>query len=382
MFKRLCLALGLSVFCASSMARDNALPLPLASDMPVEVQLTQQELAIDVSSTAMEMGMQFGLVGALIGSAVQNSKNKSAEAAVLPLRNMMVGYDFETPLMRSLQRRLPGSGIADRPVINVVHAPWQARQDLDGMPKHVLVIRPRYAMGDAMGTVYVLLNVAIEDREIKNGTVKTKFLFSRPYAVRSSFQLAAPGESKPWLDLGAVRMGGLIDQSIDQAVAMMVYDFSAEGRQRWGQKINGKSDIAGRSVSGRIERREGDVVWVRAGNTRVQAITGYHSLRADYQPTALTLAVPNRPDAAEIVVSHAIAPTPSSADTSIVQVAAVWPGEPAPSVVAAAAVDIPANPAQAPAETSEPTAPGRRKTFWETYRPKDQPIPQGQATHP
>ncbi|WOS39724.1 hypothetical protein [Xanthomonas rydalmerensis] len=382
MFKRLCLALGLSVFCASSMARDNALPLPLASDMPVEVQLTQQELAIDVSSTAMEMGMQFGLVGALIGTAVQNAKNKTAEATVLPLRNMMVGYDFETPLMRSLQRRLPGSGIADRPVITVVHAPWEARQDLDGMPKHVLVIRPRYAMGDAMGTAYVLLNVTIEDRQIKNGTVKTRFLFSRPYAVRSSFQLPAPGESRPWLDLGAARMGGLIDQSIDQAIAMMVYDFSAEGRQQWDQKIKGKSDIAGRSVSGRIERREGDVVWVRAGNTRFQAITGYQWLRSDYQPATLPVAVPNQAVAVEAAASQAVAPTPSGADTSIVQVAAASHSEPVPSVGASAAVDTPAHPVQAPAETSVSTEPGKRKTFWETYRPKDQPIPQGQAAHP
>ncbi|WP_254458709.1 hypothetical protein [Xanthomonas sacchari] len=381
MFKRLCLALGLSVFCASSMARDNALPLPLAPDMPVEVELTQQELAIDVSSTAMQMGMQFGLVGALIGTAVQNSQNKNAEAAVLPLRNMMVGYDFETPLMGSLQRRLPGSGIADRPVLTIVHAPWQARQDLDAMPKHVLVIRPRYAMGDAMGTAYVLLNVAIEDREIKNGKVKTRFLFSRPYAVRSSFQFPTPGESKPWLELGAARMGGLIDQSIDQAVAMMVYDFSAEGRQQWGQKIKGKSDIAGHSVSGRIERRYGGVVWVRAGNPRFQAITGYQSLRSDYQPAALTAAIPNPSLAAEAAASHAIAPTPS-AEASIVQVAAVSPNDPTPSVVASAAVDTSARPAQAPAETSVPTVPSHRKTFWETYRPKDPPTPQGQATHP
>ncbi|MGH8487278.1 MAG: hypothetical protein ACRESP_22985, partial [Pseudomonas sp.] len=162
MLKRLCLAFGLSVLSAPSMAKDAELPMPLAEQLPVEIQLTQHEMTVDVPDYSSGMGVQFGLVGALIGSMVENSQSKKGEEALLPVRNLLVNYDFQQRLMSHLQAGLEGSGIATHPVVTASNLPWEARDDLQAMPARALVIRPRYAMDDTMSALYVKLQVSLE----------------------------------------------------------------------------------------------------------------------------------------------------------------------------------------------------------------------------
>lgn len=371
MLKRLGLAFGLSVLCASALAKDDPLPLPLAEQLPVEVQITQHEMAVDVPDYATGMGLQFGLVGALMGAMAENSQSKKGEIAVLPVRNMLVNYDFQQRLVDALQAGLPGSGIATQPVVTVANLPWEARGDLQNMPPRALVIRPRYALDETMSALYVKLQVTLEDRVVRNGTVKTKVAFTRPYTFRST--LAAPvwGQTTPWTAMGAERIALLMDQSVDQAVAILLYDFSAEGRQQWTQKVKGRTDIAGRYVPGRAERRNGDAVWVRAGNKRVQALTAYQTLRSGQSPAY--------PPAPPQGVAHAPPPPQPRASAPVAAVTSAYvdvaPVAEAPPV--AVAVAVAAVPAQASTvhnvapsmPAAAPTAP--RSDFWEKYRPKD-----------
>ncbi len=342
MLKRLCLALGLSVLSVPSFAKDVALPMPLAEQLPVEVQLTQHEITIDVPDYASGLGIQFGLVGALIGSSIENSQGKKGEIALLPVRNMMVNYDFEQRLVTALTAGLPGSGVSTQPLVSVAHVPWEGRTDLQNMPSRALVIRPRYALDDTMSAMYVKLQVTLEDREVRNGKVRTRVAFTRPYSFRATLAQPVPNQTGPWTALGADRLAQLMDQAVDQSVAILLYDFSADGRQQWGQKIKGRTSVGGKNVPGRLERRDGDATWVRAGNKHVQSLTAYQTVRSGqlpvYQPVG-------QPPVADVAAAAAVV-TP--------QVAAV---EAVPAV--------PAAPAAA-------TAPSN-STFWNTYRPKDAP---------
>jgi hypothetical protein len=80
MFNRLCLLAVLSLSCFSAQgAKPIAVPVPVAQDLPVELIESQQEIAVSVPQTASAVGMQFGLIGAIVGSAIQNSQAKKAE---------------------------------------------------------------------------------------------------------------------------------------------------------------------------------------------------------------------------------------------------------------------------------------------------------------
>lgn len=87
MIRRFCLAIGMAALCFNVSAKTKPLPMPLAPELPVEIVMNQHELAVDVPETATAMGAQFGLIVALIGSAIQNSQVKKAEERAAPIRD-------------------------------------------------------------------------------------------------------------------------------------------------------------------------------------------------------------------------------------------------------------------------------------------------------
>lgn len=374
MLKRLCLALGLSVLSAPALAKDAELPMPLGDQLPVEILLTQHEIAVDVPEYSAGLAGQFGVVGALLGSMIENSESKKGENAVLPLRNMMVDYDFQQRLASALQAGLPDSGIATRPVVSISNLPWEGRADLQAMPPRALVIRPRYALDQTMSAMYVTLQVTLEDREARRGAVKRKIAFTRPYTFRTTLSNAVPMQTGPWTGLGAERLRQLMDQSVDQAVAILLYDFSAEGRQQWAQKVKGRTEIAGRNVPGRVERRNADAIWVRAGNRQMQNLTAYQTVRPGPAP-AYQPAVHTPVAATTVATTDAGVVAAAELDVAPVDVVRAAPAVPVvPQAVPAAAAPVQVAVAPQAVQRAAPVAPAPaapRSTFWEQYRPKE-----------
>ena len=374
------LVVTVSLMSTPVLARETSLPMPLAQELPVEVQLTQQEVAVDVLDASAGLGMQFGLIGALVGTAIENSEARKAEVAVQPLRNLMVRYDFEQRLVAALQARLPGSGIAERPQIVVAHVPWEARTDLQQMPARALVIRPRYALDTSMSTLYVKLQVSLEDRNVRNGTVRSRRVFDRPYTFRSTFATPAqaPGASTRWTGLGEAQLGALMDQSVEQAVALLIYDFSAEGRQQWALRVKEKSEVAGRRVPGRTERHEGGVPWVRAGNRRLQSLVAYQTLQSG-QPVALqrsaAVTSPYVGVAGAQALREADRGLPPSAPASSPAAASPTQGRTSPPAHTDASV-APSVAASVPSEAAP------RNAFWESHRAQPVPASPAPATTP
>ena len=70
--------------------------------------LAQKEMdaRMPVSNTGTAVGMQFGLIGVLIGSAIDSSKNKNnlnnKETQIAPLRNALIDHDFNTAYHQSV----------------------------------------------------------------------------------------------------------------------------------------------------------------------------------------------------------------------------------------------------------------------------------------
>jgi hypothetical protein len=340
MLQRLCLALGLALSCFAVAAKPVELPMPLAQDLPVELVFNQQELAVEVPQTASAVGMQFGLIGALIGSAVQNSQAKKAEARVVPLRDLLVRYRFNQQLEDALRAKLASGGLSPHPQLSVRQTAWdQAEANAQPASMQALVLAPRYAMTYDFQRLSVALATSLVQRTPKsNGKYKTKVLFSRTYLF--DFPLSAPpGQDEDmvqrWVALGGDGLSRLLDQGIAQTTDMLAYDFSAAGRAEWS--LTGKGEFAeasGQRFPGHPVRKGEGWVWVRAGKGWMQGLSGHQPLDAN---ALAALAAP---------------PAPAPA----IQASAAAPAADATPAVPGAAVDAPAG-VDATAPVADPVVP-------------------------
>lgn len=288
MFVRTMAALAaVCISFSAAAAKPVPLPNPIAQDLPVELVMSQQEVAIDVPNTASAMGAQFGLIGALIGSAVQNSQTKSAEKRVADLRNLLLDYRFNERMEQALRATLAREGFSPNPQIAVMATPWDAAnaKDAGTLPRDVLVITPRYSFSYNLDGLAVRMDVRYVHRERKsNGKLKETVRYSRPYAYQYAVT-DVPGEEgaidRRWLSMGPAGVESLVNRGIAEVTDMLAYDFSAAGRAEAAAKVkNDKIPFSGRIYRGRALRNTQERVWVRSGNSWMQSLNGYELLNA------------------------------------------------------------------------------------------------------
>lgn len=326
MLNRLCLlllALSLPNHCLA--AKPISVPMPVAQELPVEVIESQQEIAISVPETASAMGAQFGLIGALIGSAVQNSQVKKAEERIVPLRNLLVDYRFNQKLQEALQAKLASEGLSPHPVLTVMQTPLEAldAQQNAKLPPQALVLRPYYGVDSGFGQLTVRLNAELVDRTLKpNGKIKAVSRFNRAYAFQ--FPLQGGRSEDPvqdWLAFGAAGMAQLLDQGIAQATDMLVQDFSAEGRAAWELKTKGQSVAVGGNIYQGTPVRQGEGwAWVRNGKGRMQSLQGYRPLTVSMAPALQASAAATAPTATTTATTATTATVPAQTQTSSVAI--------------------------------------------------------------
>lgn len=286
MLRSFCLALGLASLCLDAAAKTPVVPMPVARDLPVELVLDQHEIAVDVPATAAAVGMQFGLVGALIGSAVQNAQAKKAEERVVPLRNLLVEYRFNERLEEALRAKLASAGLSPNPQLTVRKTPWDAAEaNAQPTVMQALVLTPRYAMSNDFKQMSVTLSVSLVERTRKsNGKYKAKELFFRNYAFDFPM-LAAQGPEEQmvqrWSALGSTGLASLLDQGVAQVADLLAYDFSEAGRAEWGQTGKGMvTTVAGKGYAGQQVRQGEGWAWVRVGKGWAQTLQGHRPLDA------------------------------------------------------------------------------------------------------
>ena len=345
MLKRSSLAAGLLVLASHVSAA--VVPKPIAPQLPIEVVQGQQEVAIDVPTTATNVGVQFGLIGALIGSAVQNSQAKSAEERVTPVRDSLIGYDFNTRMEQALRAKLATADISPDPQINVLTSAAVAErlEKRQEQPTQALVLVPRYAFDYEMTMLTVNLVATLENRERKSsGKYKYKTQFRHTYAF--SFPIAKSDKTAaPWVALGRDGLATLLDQGIAQVSEMVAYDFSDKGRSEW-DRDNRKQFVRlkDRGFPGSGVRQEADYVWARVGKADFnQVLQGWQPLDGTPVQVAKAATPVLATAAAAPVTTPAAAPAAEVASTPIAAPAA----DPAAPAVAA--------PAATPAATPDPT---------------------------
>lgn len=279
-------AVALLVSCFSASARKPVPPpSPVSPRLDVELVLSQNEVGVEVPATASQVGMQFGLIGALVGTAIQDQQAKNAEARIVPVRNLLAEYDFNRRLESTLRDRLASAGLSPDPRLRISNAPGSAPEATDdrSAPAEVLIITPRWAMDYDFGALTVYLQANLIERQTKpNGKVKVVVKFLRSYSYSFPMHSGARGErDRKWAELGSDRLTSLVDEAIMQLGDMLAFDFSDEGRATWQAKIGDKEFVRVNDVGfpGRALRQGPDWAWVRVGKGWPM-IKGHHPIVA------------------------------------------------------------------------------------------------------
>lgn len=276
MFNRLCVLVLMCVLPSYGFAAKPAVPMPVAEELQVELIESQQEIAVVVPVTATAVGMQFGLIGALVGSAVQNSQAKRAEERIAPVRNLLVDYRFNERVRQVLEPKLASEGMSPRPVLTVLPTVWEAHeaQSSAQVPPYALVLGSSYSMDSDFSQMTVNLVASVVDRTVKsNGKIKVVPRLTRTYSFHYPLQgERSEDEAQDWVALGAESLAQLLDHGIAQTTDMLVHDFSAEGRAQWEAKKKGP-----------VQYGEGPA-WVRSGRGWAQTMQGSQPLMAGVMP--------------------------------------------------------------------------------------------------
>jgi hypothetical protein len=308
----------LSVSSAVS-AKKAPLPMPLAQNLPVEVVLSQQEIAVDVPATAGQIGAQFGLIGALVGASINAAQVSNAERRVAEIRNLLVDYRFNERFEQRLREKLPSEGISPNPQFTILASPWDA-ETADKANKlealGVLVVAPRYSIQNNFELMTVSLSISSIDRTFKkNGKPKQRLKFSNYYAFQFPLtKLAGSGateDSQRWLSLGKERMHAFLDEGIDQVIDMAVYEFSAAGREQAAIKTKAKNNyLHNKAYWGWQVRADPNWIWLREYG--VIGMRGYHPV--DESAPASVAAAPT--PAAAATTEASATPTTTAADAT------------------------------------------------------------------
>lgn len=275
------------VFQNVNAASMQPLPYPIEQDLPVVVILNQYEMQVDVPDSSA-VASQFGLLGALIGAAVDSTATKNAEARIAAIRNLMIDYNFNQKFEQAIRASLATPGIAVNPQITIARSTGEIANSIPKpRPAEVitnLTITPRYSISNDFETVSLTMTVQYISTTLKpNGKTKQAYNFSRIYKFNIPMDPVkgsqATEDSNRWAELGSKQLMLLADQSIKQVTDMFAFDFSTEGRALSAQSNKGlKVTFKGNTYSGRELRRTEDFVWVQSGKDWAQTIQGYQPI--------------------------------------------------------------------------------------------------------
>ncbi|MBA3930023.1 MAG: hypothetical protein C0521_10610 [Xanthomonas sp.] len=300
-------------------ARPEVPAMPVAEQLPVEIVLAQQELAIDVPANGAATGAAVGgLLGALIGTAIDKAAVSNGEERAAELRNQLVDYPFNQRMEAALREKLPSEGLSPQPQISVCNAPAATGTQFPSIgcsvapATGVLVIVPRYAIDAKFENMVVQVNAHLIDRETKsNGKPKVRNRLT--YTYHFNFPIdAVDGEKSEqtavrWAALGSAPLAMLLDTGVAQVTDMLAYDFSAEGRAERATPKKGSTAFNGRMFNGQHVRTGKDWVWSRMGKHSGDALHGYYPVSPDALRASVAAAA--TPAEASVVAEVGAAPT-------------------------------------------------------------------------
>lgn len=302
MYNRAVLSAALLVAGLNAAAADSdAIPNPIAPALNVELVLNQQEIDVNVVSTAPVAG-QFGLIGALVGAAIDTANAKAAEKRVADIRNLLVDYNFNQAVEDAVKAAVATPGISPSPTVTTRKTAWDAVAEqgypADGQAQTVLRLIPRYTIASNFESITVSMQALYMQRTVKDsGKIKESSIFSRNYSFELPLQekqgADADADADRWVAIGKDGLAALLNQGVGQIADMLAYDFSTEGRALAMQAAGGKkTEFKGKQYKGTVLRETPDYIWVANGKIKARSIIGVQPVADPAVPPAAAVAEP------------------------------------------------------------------------------------------
>jgi len=267
--KRLISSITLSAFLFSNVASAATadLPTPFASTLPIELRLTQQEIAVEVPNNGAVASLAVGgILGALVGAAINKASVANAEKRVAEIRNQMIDYDFSKQFESAFREKAALEYLGPKQEIKVSkNTLWAEISDKTAKPgKDILVINPSYSLSNKFDEVNVRMSVMLVDLEAKsNGKIKFKLKHSRNYAysvlLQPGVRQSASAGAEDVALMGKDQLVAMINTGIDGIVEVFNISLSPEGKAKLAK--GGKSaqyTVGEKRVRGMLFAKNGD----------------------------------------------------------------------------------------------------------------------------
>lgn len=252
---------------------------PLADRLAIEIVLNRPELGIESPDTSAIAGMMGGLTGGIGGAitgmadSAARSPDSSRSQALARLRDHLGDYDFNGSIEAALRSRIASPGLSPDPVIVSLDRPLQ------GPPfaPRALIVYPSYVVDYRFDRLKVVLFVRVVERKLDGkGRMKTAVSFRRTYGSAFLVEDGSQEENLDrWLRMAPAQLHALLNKASEEAVDLLVHDFSTAGRREWKLSAEKKSArLRGVVFNGLPIRKDEARVWVRSG-TRLQWLDAF-----------------------------------------------------------------------------------------------------------
>jgi hypothetical protein len=257
-------------------------PTPLAQRLVIEVVNNRPVLGLDVpdmsAANGMIGGMTLGIGGVISGMASSASHDPGSPSSrdLARLQEHLGDYDFNAVIEAAIRSRIASPGLSPEPVFVPPSGPPDGQAQMAFAPR-ALVVYPSYVVDYRFDRLKVVLFVRIVDRRLNGkGRLKTTVSFTRTYGSAFLVRDGSQQENlSRWLAMPPTRLRALLDRSAEEAVDLLVHDFSDAGRREWKRSAQKKSArMRGVVFHGLPIRQDDDRVWVRSG-TRLQWLDAY-----------------------------------------------------------------------------------------------------------
>ncbi|GAB4113715.1 MAG: hypothetical protein Tsb0027_01270 [Wenzhouxiangellaceae bacterium] len=198
---------------------ETALP---KSDWPVIVAMTQQEIDVAASVTN-PMVAGGGILGFIIASSIDNSKNKNAEAAIASIRDLLIEYKMAGRFYELME----SSDVAALLSTNsIMETSMEHGRDYSANPlkQAQFIIIPRVEFSNDMSTLWVVLNVSgqVPNEKGKPGDKSFYGLYKYLYPLEEP----PAGDDRVdyvavWSELGKSKLIDIIEQGMISTIDLL-----------------------------------------------------------------------------------------------------------------------------------------------------------------
>jgi hypothetical protein len=268
-------------------ARENPVPDPLGTTLPVDIVLSQTQLAVDLPDQSTGVT---GLPDAIVQVLVEKHVDRAGKR-VASLHELLSDFRFGESIETAMRSRLASEGLATAPELKVLHG----TRFSTAPPGGALLLYPTLAVSADFERIVVRMTAIYLYRAVDAKGREHPARLGRDYSyaltLRDADRTSATEDAARWAGLGREELTALLDLAAGQVGDMLAYDFSPAGRLESAKPMPAEAwaKFDGKTYGARAQRRTDRSVWLRYGKGSGRKIDGIYLVGDRPELTAVTV---------------------------------------------------------------------------------------------